>query len=61
MNPDRNPYAPVTQSPWGQTGNMEHASRTEMAARFTSRMFGWMAGGLALSIAGSPASGTMPE
>ena len=49
MNPDRNPYAPATQSPWGQTGNMEHASRTEMAARFTSRMFGWMAGGLALS------------
>ncbi len=49
MNQDRNPYAPGTQSQWGQTGDMEHAGRTEMAARFTSRMFGWMAGGLALS------------
>ena len=49
MNQDRNPYAAGAQSPWGQTGDMAHADRTQLAARFTSRMFGWMAGGLALS------------
>lgn len=49
MNQERNPYAPATQSGWGRSDGMEHAARTEMASRFTARMFGWMAGGLAAS------------
>ncbi len=49
MNQDRNSSAVGTQPGWGQSGNIEHAARTDMAARFASRMFGWMAGGLAVS------------
>ncbi len=49
MNQERNPYASAPQAGWAHTNDIEHAGRTDMAARFTSRMFGWMAGGLALS------------
>ncbi|MBM4342026.1 MAG: Bax inhibitor-1/YccA family protein [Deltaproteobacteria bacterium] len=35
--------------PWSQAGELEVAARTELAARFMNQVFGWMAGGLALS------------
>lgn len=49
MNQDRSPFATASQTGWNNTGDIEHAARTDMAARFANRMFGWMAGGLALS------------
>ncbi len=35
--------------PWSQDGELEASARTQMAARFMNQVFGWMAGGLALS------------
>lgn len=62
MNPDRQPFSAQSANPWGQTpGAIEAGRRSEMATRFTSRMFGWMAAGLAVSGGVAAATLSSPE